>query len=93
MIERHGLDAHLHFAVARRGRGGHVDKLELAIGDQGQRAHGGTGGAARHAGSSPITSETFCPPKPKELEMAWRSFASRALFGTTSSGIDGSGIS
>ena len=43
------------------------------------------------AGSRPITSETFCPPKPNELEMACRTLASRALFGTTSSGIAGSG--
>ena len=68
------------------GGAGTFDEFELAVGDQLQRADGGG-----HAGSRPITSETFCPPKPNELEMAWRTLASRALFGTTSSGIAGSG--
>src|SRR5262245_20561865 len=42
-------------------------------------------------GSRPKTSETFCPPNPNEFEIACRSAASRATFGTTSSGIVGSG--
>src|SRR5438034_6185252 len=42
-------------------------------------------------GSRLITSETFCPPNPKELEMTCVTRASRALFGTTSSGMVGSG--
>src|SRR5262249_45390465 len=46
----------------------------------------------RHqAGSRAITSETFWPPKPNELEMTLRIRASRATFGTTSSGMVGSG--
>ena len=38
-----------------------------------------------------MTRQTFCPPKPNELEMARLTFASRATFGTTSSVIAGSG--
>src|SRR5262249_8155506 len=46
----------------------------------------------RHAaGSRPMTSDTFWPPNPNELDTAWRTLASRATFGTTSSGIVGSG--
>src|SRR6185503_1584400 len=86
MIECHRLDGDLHLAGGRRGRRRHLGKLELAVADQLKRANGGG-----HAGSRPITSATFCPPKPKELEMAWRTLASRAWFGTTSSGIVGSG--
>src|SRR5580704_454746 len=63
---------------------------------------GGKGGGGRavahdrvrgagHAGSRVMTRQTFWPPKPNELEMARRTFASRALFGTTSSVIAGSG--
>ncbi len=92
IIERDRLDAHLHLAAARRRRIGHLGQFKLAVGDQSERAHGGEGGAADYAGSRPITSETFCPPKPKELEMTWVTLASRALLGTTSSGIAGSGI-
>src|ERR1700730_10320157 len=43
------------------------------------------------AGSPASTRHTFCPPKPKELEIAVLILASRATFGTTSSGIAGSG--
>ena len=42
-------------------------------------------------GSRPMTSETFCPPKPNELDSTCVTRASRATFGTTSSGIAGSG--
>ena len=45
------------------------------------------------AGSPVSTRQTFCPPKPKEFEITRRTLASRALLGTTSSGIAGSGIS
>ena len=97
VIERHRLDAHLHLAGRGRRRRRHVGKLELAVGDQGEGAHGlspagrrGTDGRG-HPGSRAITSETFCPPKPNELEMARRTRASRATFGTTSNGIAGSG--
>ena len=73
--------------AAGRRRGRDVGQLELAVGEQ-RAARASVGG---HAGSRPITSETFCPPKPNELEMAWRTLASRATFGTTSSGIAGIG--
>ena len=45
----------------------------------------------RYAASRLITSDTFWPPKPNEFESAWATLASRAAFGTTSSGIAGSG--
>src|SRR5690606_11011037 len=48
-------------------------------------------GFAAHAGSAAKTRQVFCPPKPKELESTRPTFASRATFGTTSSGIVGSG--
>src|SRR5437660_2861276 len=44
-----------------------------------------------YPGSRPITNDAFWPPNPKELESAWRTGASRATLGTTSSGIAGSG--
>ena len=72
--------------AAGGGGAGTSAQFELAVRNQRQRAH-----RSRHAGSRPITSDTFCPPKPNELEMAWRILASRAAFGTTSSGIAGSG--
>ena len=61
------------------------------------RRHAGRGAALAgchdigHAGSLVITRQTFWPPKPNELEMARVTLASRATFGTTSSGIAGSG--
>src|SRR5262245_1155240 len=88
MVERNCPDADLHLAGARRRRRRDLDALELAIGEESERPH-----APRHAGSRPSTSETFWPPKPKELESACRTLPSRATFGTTSSGIAGSGIS
>ncbi len=45
----------------------------------------------RQAGSAAKTRQVFCPPKPKELESTRRTSASRATFGTTSSGMFGSG--
>src|SRR5262249_768948 len=52
----------------------------------------------RHqAGSCVITSDTFWPPKPNELEMTLRTRASRAVFGPTARGEvvpgDGEGVS
>ncbi len=44
-------------------------------------------------GSAPNARQTFCPPKPKELEMACATCTSRATFGTQSSGSAGSGMS
>src|SRR5258707_15801147 len=90
MIECDCFDADLHLARAGRRRSWHIGKFQLAIGDQSQRAH--VNWLARQAGSSPITNETFWPPKPNEFEIAWRKRASRASLGTTSSGIAGSGI-
>ena len=58
-----------------------------AAGDE----HAPPAGDCHHAGSRASTSDTFWPPKPNELEIAWRMRASRATFGTTSSGIAGSG--
>src|SRR6266581_7208950 len=88
MVERDRLDADLHLAGARRRRWRYLDALELAIGEESERPH-----APCHAGSRPSTSETFWPPKPKELESACRTLPSRATLGTTSSGIAGSGTS
>src|ERR1700741_2835422 len=82
VIERDRLDADLHLAGAGRRRWGCLDTLELAISEERERPH-----APRHAGSRPSTSETFWPPKPKELESACRTLPSRATLGTTSSGI------
>ena len=65
MIERDRLDADLHLAGAGSERMGHLAQFELAVAEQRERAH-----RRRHAGSRPITSETFWPPKPNELEMA-----------------------
>jgi hypothetical protein len=39
VIEPDRLDADLHLAGARRGRLGHVEDVDLAVGDEGQRAH------------------------------------------------------
>src|SRR4051794_10094445 len=85
VIERHRLDADLHLAGARWRRRRDLAQFQLTVAEQGERAHGRSGHAA------PSTSVTFWPPKPNELESAWRTVASRATFGTTSSGIDGSG--
>src|SRR6185437_11336363 len=93
VVEANGLDADLDFVFARRGRLGHFGQFELAVADQSQCAHGRIRRTGGQTGSTPTTSETFCPPKPKELEIACLSLASRALFGTTSSGIAGSGRS
>jgi hypothetical protein len=45
-----------------------------------------------HPGA-PSTRHTFCPPNPNELEMACMIRASRATFGTQSTGSAGSGDS
>ncbi len=78
-------------------------ELDLAVADKRERAHGARRGGvppacpkssadgAGHAGSRVRTSEMFWPPKPNELEIARSMRASRASFGTTSSGIAGSG--
>ncbi len=65
-------------------RGGSLGQFELAVGDKSERTHGGrvsgkhqwVGSAkpGHHAGSRPRTRETFWPPKPKELDSAWRKF-------------------
>ena len=102
VIEADGLDRDLYFAGARRGRRCNIAQLDLAVGDKRERAHRvhrrpgprfgpeSRFGEAGHAGSRAITRQTFCPPKPKELEIARLTHASRATFGTTSSGIAGS---
>ena len=86
VIERDCPHADLHFARGRRGRRRQLGNFELAVGDERECPH-----APGHVGSRPITSETFCPPKPKELDNTCRTLASRATFGTTSSGMAGSG--
>src|SRR4029434_745864 len=86
VIECDCFSSNLNVAFAGWGRRRYVGKFNLAIGDKSQRTHEGD-----QAGSRPMTSDTFCPPKPNELEIAWRKFASRALLGTTSRGIAGSG--
>src|SRR6185312_7811865 len=85
VIESDRVHADLHLALRRRGGAGGLDEFELAVGDELECAH--------QAGSRPITSDTFWPPKPKELEIACVTRASRALCGTTSSVIAGSGTS
>ena len=97
VIKPDGLDADLHLARRGRGRRSHVEQLDLAIGDKRERAHGVRGNRCwlidqSHAGSSATTRDTFWPPKPNELEIARRTFASRATLGTTSSWIAGSGM-
>ncbi len=102
VVEPDRLDADLHFAGARRRRRGDLDQFDLAVGNERERAHGPrrcSAGAfsqrrcrgAGHAGSRASTSDTFWPPKPNELEMTCVTLASRATFGTTSSGMPGSG--
>src|SRR5262249_2163784 len=86
VVECNRLAADLPLVGAGRRRLGRLDAFELAVGEKGERAH-----APGHVGSRPSTSETFWPPKPNELESAWRTLASRATLGTTSSGIAGSG--
>ena len=86
MVERDDLGRNLHLARGGRRRGRDIGQFELAVSEELERANG-----RGHAGSRPITSETFCPPKPNELEMACRTLASRASFGTTSIGMAGSG--
>src|SRR5262249_26888457 len=83
VIERDRLDADPHLAGRRRRRRRQVDEFELTIRDEREGAH--------HAGSRLITRDTFWPPNPNELESAQVTRASRATFGTTSSGIAGSG--
>src|ERR1700722_8248623 len=103
VVEADRLDAQLHFARGRLRRRRDIEQLDLAVADQGQRTHGFARRrrravahdrvrSASHAGSRVMTRQTFWPPKPNELEMARRTFASRALFGTTSSAIAGSGM-
>ena len=58
-----------------------------------RRSAPGSGRSTAGVRPRPMTRQTFWPPKPKELESAWRTLASRATFGTTSSGIAGSGTS
>src|SRR5262249_13793800 len=105
MVESDRFDADLNFAAAGLRRCRNIAKLDLAIGNQRERAHrsagccrGTTGrvsdngfGSSAHAGYRVITRHTFWPPKPKELEMVRVTRASRATFGTTSSGMAGSG--
>ena len=102
VVQPDRLDAQLHFARGRRRRRRDIEQFDLAVADQRQRTHGFTRRRRRavaydrvrsagHAGSRVMTRQTFWPPKPNELEMARRTFASRALFGTTSSVIAGSG--
>src|ERR1700722_8054052 len=102
VVEADRLDAELHFAGRWGRRRRHIEQFDLAVADQRERAHGFTRRCrcavaddrirgASHAGSRVMTRQTFWPPKPNGLEMARRTFASRALFGTTSSAIAGSG--
>ena len=49
--------------------------------------------ARGQAGSPVRISEAFWPPKPNEFDITAVTLASRALFGTTSNGIAGSGTS
>ena len=86
VVERDRLDRDLHLVVPPAGAGRDVAQFEFAVGNERERADG-----RGHAGSRPRTSDTFCPPKPNELEMTWRTLASRAALGTTSSGMPGSG--
>ena len=46
MIERYRLDPDLHLARGRRGRGGDVGQLKLAIGEEGKCPHASRGLAA-----------------------------------------------
>ena len=87
MVERDRLDRDLHLARPRAAAAAACSRSSsLRSRDERERADG-----RGHAGSRPITSDTFWPPKPNELEMTCRTLASRASFGTTSSGIAGSG--
>src|SRR5262249_27446259 len=105
VVEPDRFDTDLNFAVTGLCRRRNIAKFDFTIGDQRERAHRSAGrsrGAARavtnngfgspaHAGSRVITRHTFWPPKPNELEIARVTRASRGTFGTTSSGIAGSG--
>ena len=103
MIEPDRLDARSALRPAPgAGGAGDIEQFDLAVGDERQRAHASAPTPARrlrssqrcgHAGSRVTTRQTFWPPKPNELEMARLILASRATFGTTSSGIVGSGTS
>ena len=84
VVERHRLDAICTSPGAGRRGGGRSASSSL-------RSATSVSARMRHAGSRLITSETFWPPKPNEFDSAWRTLASRAVFGTTSSGIAGSG--
>jgi len=59
---------------------------DFTLGQKLQRANA-------HSGAAPMTRATFWPPKPKELDMACVTLASRATFGTQSTGRAGSGAS
>ena len=72
-------------AAGRRGAGSTSSSLRSAT-----RVSARIAGPIR-LGSAAITSVTFWPPKPNEFEIACATRASRATFGTTSSGIAGSG--
>ncbi len=89
MVQPDIADAELDLASSRRGRWVALSQRELAIGQQLQRVDWRRG----HPYGSPITRQTFCPPKPNELEIACCTCASRATLGTQSTGSVGSGVS
>ena len=64
VVERDRLDRDLHLAGRGRRRGRDLCQFKLAVAKKRERADRCT-----HAGSRPMMSDTFCPPKPNELEM------------------------
>ncbi len=100
--DSHLLDQRISF-----GAGGTIGEGDIVAGrrecahDRGAEAASAAGHeyapfcccVSHHRGSRLITSETFCPPKPNEFDSTCVTRPSRALFGTTSSRMVGSGTS
>jgi carboxylesterase type B len=83
MVQRHGANAKLHLMRGRWRRWRHGFQPQIAIPMQTKGAH--------HCAAL-STRQTFCPPKPKELDSTWRKPETRrASFGTTSNPSVGSG--
>ena len=83
MVQRDGANTKLHFMRGRWRRWRHGFQAQIPITMQAKGAHHGAALSSR---------QTFCPPKPKELDSTWRKPETlRASFGTTSSPSVGSG--
>src|SRR5213076_2692076 len=88
-VERGAADGDHRSAARRQER---PDVLPAA-GDRARDDTDARDDDTRHRYARPKSSVTFCPPKPKEFEIAYSTAASRATRGTQSNATSGSGVS